>query len=506
MNNAKRLKANSFSASWLVLDCKIWRSNGSEPCDFAFGIPLGRASRDFDAASEKTMRPKKHEATREGDLFRARLDQIINTKHELVQLAGKIDWAWIDTEIAPLYSDKGRPGIESRFVVGLLLLKHMFGLSDEGVCERWVYDPYFQHFTGETFFQHTFPHERSDLSHWRKRLGDKLDLLLAESLRVAHDSGALPTRDLARVTVDTTVQPKNIAFPTDARLLRMRRSKGSTPSSPPRRAIAAILRPRRPAGGDDGGALCPRQAVQPPPPAKCASCAPGSARLIRDIRRRIASAARPSKRPSQGPLSRASQVPLAAPASTRLEALFLPRPRGRVHRQGQGPRTLRVRRKGLDRHNQCLLTWAASWCCTPPLCRATPTTATPCAPPSKTPSGLQLVAKIQRVYVDKGYRGHYAPQPRRVFISGEKRGVFGIIKRELRRRSAVEPLIGHMKEQGHLGRCYLKGRAGDAANAILTAAGYNFRRILAWLRILLRLILHALMVRQHGLTTPIPAS
>ena len=75
------------------------------------------------------MRPKKHEATGEGDLFRARLDQIINMKHELVQLAAKIEWAWIDGEIVPLYSDKGRPGIESRFVIGLLLLKHMFGLS-----------------------------------------------------------------------------------------------------------------------------------------------------------------------------------------------------------------------------------------------------------------------------------------------------------------------------------------------------------------------------------------
>ena len=165
------------------------------------------------------MRPKKHETTRSGDLFRARLDQIINLKHELAQLAGTIDWDWIDGEIAPLYSEKGRPGIETRFAIGLLLLKHIYGLSDEGVCERWVYDPYFQHFTGEEFFQHSFPHERSDLSHWRKRLGDKLELLLAESLRVAHASGALRTRDLARVTVDTTVQPKNITFPTDAKLL-----------------------------------------------------------------------------------------------------------------------------------------------------------------------------------------------------------------------------------------------------------------------------------------------
>src|SRR6476660_4158810 len=118
------------------------------------------------------MRPKKHETTGSGDLFRARLEQIINMKHELVLLAGKIEWQWIDSEIAPLYSDKGRPGIETRFVIGLLLLKHIYGLSDEGVCERWVHDPYFQHFTGEEFFQHEFPHERSDLSHWRKRLGD----------------------------------------------------------------------------------------------------------------------------------------------------------------------------------------------------------------------------------------------------------------------------------------------------------------------------------------------
>src|ERR1700740_3663333 len=170
-------------------------------------------------ASEGTMRPQKPKTTGEDDLFRARLEQIINMKHELVQLAARIDWGWIDREVAPLYSDNGRPGIETRFVIGLLLLKHIYGLSDEGVCERWVYDPYFQYFTGEEFFQHVFPHERSGLSHWRKRLGDKLELLLAESLRVAHSSGALRTRDLARVTIDTTVQPKNITFPTDATLL-----------------------------------------------------------------------------------------------------------------------------------------------------------------------------------------------------------------------------------------------------------------------------------------------
>src|SRR6516165_2504586 len=97
--------------------------------------------------------------------------------------------------------------------------------------------------------------------------------------------------------------------------------------------------------------------------------------------------------------------------------------------------------------------------------------------------------QIERAYVDKAYRSHDTANPHRVFISGQKRGVFGVIKRELRRRSAIEAVIGHMKSDGHLGRCYLKGRDGDAANAILTAVGYNFRLLLAWLSALLRLIL-----------------
>ena len=75
---------------------------------------------------------------------------------------------------------------------------------------------------------------------------------------------------------------------------------------------------------------------------------------------------------------------------------------------------------------------------------------------------------VERGYVYKGYRGHNAANPRRMFISGQKRGVFGVIKRELRRRSAIEAVIGHMKSEGHLGRCYLKGRAGDAANVIVS--------------------------------------
>jgi len=102
--------------------------------------------------------------------------------------------------------------------------------------------------------------------------------------------------------------------------------------------------------------------------------------------------------------------------------------------------------------------------------------------------------EIERAYVDKGYRGHNAPHPRRVFISGQKRGVHGVIKRELRRRSGIEPVIGHLKDDGHLGRNCLKGRHGDHNNAVLSAIGHNLRLVLKWLSHLLCLILAAILV------------
>jgi len=100
--------------------------------------------------------------------------------------------------------------------------------------------------------------------------------------------------------------------------------------------------------------------------------------------------------------------------------------------------------------------------------------------------------EIERIYVDKGYVGHGAPKPGRVFRSGQKRGVHGQIKRELRRRSAIEPVIGHCMSDGHIDRNLPKGRLGDQINAVMSAVGYNLRLILKWLKKLLRKIINAI--------------
>ncbi len=165
------------------------------------------------------MKPSRNAPPGMEDLFRSRLENIIDLRHELVRLAAAIEWRFFDDAFDTFYSEDGQPGIATRMMVGLHILKHMFDLSDEEVCERWVYDPYFQHFCGQTYFQHALPIDRSSMTRWRDRIGSEgLEKVFQESLGVAHRTGALRTKDLRRVTVDTTVQEKAVAFPTDAKL------------------------------------------------------------------------------------------------------------------------------------------------------------------------------------------------------------------------------------------------------------------------------------------------
>jgi len=111
--------------------------------------------------------------------------------------------------------------IRSPRLAGLAILKHSFDLSDEALCGRWVENPYFRYLCGEAFFRHDLPFERSSMTRWRRRMGEeRITALLQESLAVAVKTGAMKPADTRQVIVDTTVQPKNVMFPTDATLAR----------------------------------------------------------------------------------------------------------------------------------------------------------------------------------------------------------------------------------------------------------------------------------------------
>ena len=448
------------------------------------------------------MRPKQQQKARHDDLFRARLDQIINLKHALVALADKIDWAWLDQQLADCFSDQGRPAEPVRFMLGMFMLKHTYALSDEQVWERWVHDPYFQYFTGEEFFRHALAHERSGLSHWRKRIGDRRDILLQESLRIAHDTGALKKSDLARVTVDTTVQPKNVAFPTDAKLLETAiRQLGKLAREHHVPLRQSYRRVAKKAAMMVGRYAHAKQFKRMNRRIKFLRTRLG--RIIRDIRRKI-DGDEGLRETFAVPLSRASQIRRQKQ-----------RQRGWKLYSWHAPETECIG-KGKAR-TPYEFGVKVSLTTTNKRCKGGQFILHAKALPGNPYDGHTLKEvieetealtgrEIERVYVDKGYRGHDAPKPYRVFRSGQKRGVHGQIRRELRRRSAIEPVIGHCKMDGHLGRNYLKGRDGDQFNAVMSAVGYNLRLILKWLRKLLRKIIAAIWAAITPQSTLKPAS
>lgn len=151
------------------------------------------------------------------ELFRPMLVDFIDDKHELVLLSEKIDWDYFEKEFSPLYSKTGNPSHPIRFMVGCLLLKHLYNLGDETLASAWIMNPYMQYFCGRVFFEHQFPCDPSNFVHFRKRIREKgIEKIFSYSVRM-HDA---KTSTSNFVLSDTTVQENNTTFPTDAKLCK----------------------------------------------------------------------------------------------------------------------------------------------------------------------------------------------------------------------------------------------------------------------------------------------
>ena len=174
------------------------------------------------------MKPVKIQ-TEQSHLFKNRLSNQINMRHELVILSKVINWDALDTEIGSMHKDTikgGQPPKPVRLMVGLLLLEYLKNLSDEEVVRNWVENPYWQYFCGYDFLQLEMPIDPSSLTRWRNRLGtEKLEKILGMSVKAAIDARVIKQEELKAVIVDTTVMPKNIAFPTDTKLLDKSRQR-----------------------------------------------------------------------------------------------------------------------------------------------------------------------------------------------------------------------------------------------------------------------------------------
>ncbi len=415
------------------------------------------------------------------DLFRERLDAIIDMRHGLVRLAALMPWSAFDESFGKFFKPIGRPAKPTRLMVGLHYLKHVYNLSDEEVVERWVENPYHQYFCGFEFSQHEMPIDPSSMTRWRKRVGpEALEEVLKATVAIALETGTVKPTSLERVTVDTTVQPKAIAHPTDSRLYlkalltlvgRAKKAGVKLRQSHTRLAKKAAMKAGRYAHA--------RQFKRMRRELKRLKTYLG--RVFRDVCRKIDGHLNLAGRFSEllGLVERLlAQKP---DDSNKLYALHAPEvvciSKGKAHKRYEFG--CKVGIAATNREGLFIAAMAFE---------GNPYDGHTLKASAAKTEEMTGVA-IQRLYVDKGYRGHDYDGKAKVMISGKKRGLTPTMKRELKRCSAIEPMIGHAKNDGRLGRNYLLGTDGDKINALLAAAGHNLRLVLTRLaRLLARFI------------------
>lgn len=420
------------------------------------------------------MKPRKVEPIPQADMFRLCLDQMLNQRHALYKLSDQIDWNAAETQFGDLYSEEGRPGIPIRLMVGLHYLKHTYNLSDEEVVAQWAENPYWQYFCGETYFQHQLPIDPSQMTRFRKRIGETgCEFMLGLTIQTGIITKTVSAASLAIVNVDTTVQEKAISFPTDARLYH--KARGALVRAAKRMGIPlrqSYERVSKLALAKSGRYAHARQMKRAKREQRRLRTYLG--RVIRDIERKL-----PEEHTAKmNPLLDIAKRILTQQRHDRGKVYSMHAPeveciaKGKVHK----PYEFGVKVGIVSTSKESFVVGMKSL-------------------PGNPYDGHTLSASLAQVerltgalpkeaYVDRGYKGHGVDDTA-VWIAGAKRGVTTAIKKKLKRRNAVEPVIGHMKNDGRLGRSFLKGEEGDAINALLCGAGHNLRKILRQLALLL---------------------
>lgn len=401
-----------------------------------------------------------------------KLRELLDNQHGLYRLADIINWDWLIEHYGPYYCENnGRPSIPIRVIVGLHYLKYLENESDESVVEKFCENPYWQYFCGYETFQHRLPCDPSNLSRWRNKVGEKaIERMLEETLNVAKREALLKSIHCQSLNVDTTVQEKAIAFPTDSKLRHTAREKlvkASKERNIPLRQ--SYVRKSKKSLIMQGRYSHARQMKRANKERKQLNNYLG--RVIRDIER---------KAPS--------------PDAELSELLDLSK---RVHHQ-----------KKTDK-NKLYSLWAPEVECIAKGkshkkyeygCKVS--VATTCKDPwvvsvaavhGNPYDGQTLQAAInqaeentgvraRKAFVDQGYKGKdYHPDDVDVYVTG-RRGLKGTLKKLLRGRAGIEPVIGHIKNEHKMDKSQLHGKKGDCINAILAGCAFNLNKLLRLLK------------------------
>ena len=423
------------------------------------------------------MKPKSRPKSSQLDLFQAQFEQLLNHDHPLYLLANRIDWQRFDAALADCYSeDLGAPAKSIRLLVGLHYLKHAFNESDESLLERWVENPYWQYFCGFDTMQHEVPLHSTSLTKWCQRVGaDKLAEMLAETIALAVREKQVTQQELAEVNVDTTVQEKNITHPTDSKLYHKAIVKlGQAAKHRGVKLRQTYVRVSKQAAIRVSRYAHAKQFKRMRRTLKKLKTWLG--RVIRDLRRKV-----PQPDAALQQLLGLCERLHAQERTDRKklyslhEAEVMCISKGKAHQRYEFGQKVSVATTNRD-----------NWIVGVDLCEGNPYDGHTLAQAVTTVEKTTGVS-VTDAYVDKGYRGHDYAGDARVHLAGSNsRNLTRTKKKRRQRRSAVEPKIGHLKSDNRMRRCFLKGLAGDAINAVLAAAGSNLQK-------LIRAFAHALL-------------
>lgn len=409
------------------------------------------------------MKPK-HKITNQNNLF-FNFEDTLNQKHPLLILANKIHWHLFEDAFLPLYSQtKGRPAKPIRMMVGLLMLKHIRNVSDESVVEQWSENNYYQYFCGENAFVAAPPCEASELVHFRNRIGEQgIELILKESIRINGDDA-----NDDNINVDTTVQEKNITFPTDAKLHKKIIKKCKKIAEEEQLLVRqTYTRTLKKLGIAQRFRNHPKNRAKAIKADKKVKTIAG--RLVRELERNL-----PPNSKYQNELDLFKEV-LAQKRGSKNKIYALHEPevccisKGKEHKKYEfGNKASFAKtdtgvivgalgfRNEYDGHTL--------------------------------ESTLEQVQRLtekapQKAKVDRGYRGKKQIGETEILIPSPPKKKLSYYQRKKlseahKKRAAIEPIIGHIKADHRLNRNFYKGIVGDNINIMLAAAGFNFKRMM----------------------------
>jgi len=412
------------------------------------------------------MKPIKTIHESQEDLFKVELKRIINLEHGLVKLGDQMDWESFDKRFEKYYCEEGRPGIETRLIVSLHYLKYLEDLSDEETVQKWVENPYWQYFSGRQYFEHKMPIDSSSMTRWRKRIGeDGAEELLKQTVQTGIKQGYVKKSDCRRVNVDTTVQPKDIRFPTDARLNdRMREKLVKQAQAEGIELRQSYERVGKRALRRQQNYSHARQFRRARKESKRLNTILG--RVIRDIERKMEEPGKllmdnleTAKRLYKQ--KRRDKNKIYSIHETQVQCIA----KGKVHKKYEFGNKAGFVTSAKGNWILGAIGFSKNEYDGHTLER------------NLVQSEKITEIAIKQAVVDKGYRGHKLGR-KILIVPRNKKRASRSLQKWWKRRSAIEPIIGHQKSEHRLDLNRLGGVLGDQMNPILSACGFNVKKLI----------------------------